>query len=118
MLVISRRDTKNRIVKNAQNAFIGCCEINFFSFQKIFQYLVPFFPKFDKKNTPTFCNPTRNSLYISSVFTIKNVFKNGLYSLAKCIYLKSSLSAPCLVSPMLLNVYLNKSKKTKRKATK
>merc|ERR1712018_326340 len=36
------------------------------------------------------------------------------YSLAKCIYLKSSLSAPCLVSTMLLNVYLNKSKKTKR----
>merc|ERR1711874_11516 len=80
---------------------------------------------FDKKKTPTFCNPTRNSLYISSVFTIKNVFKNGLYydkvhiSNIKAVgfeptTLKSSLSAPCLVSPMLLNVYLNKSKAVHR----
>jgi len=116
MFVISRRDTKNRIVKNAQNAFIGCCEINFFSFQKIFQNIwSPFFQNLTKKNMPTFCNPTRNSLYISSVFTIKNVFKNGLYY-DKVHISKSSLTAPCLVSPMLLNVYLNKSKTNEKKS--
>lgn len=115
MLVISRIDTKNRIVKNAQNAFIGCCEINFFSFQKIFQYLVPFFQNLTKKTRLPFVTLLEIPC-ISQVFLLsKNVFKNGLYSLAKCIYLKSSLSAPCLVSPMLLNVYLNKSKKRKEK---
>jgi len=99
----------------------------FFLFKKYSKISGSLFSKiWQKKNMPTFCNPTRNSLYISSVFTIKNVFKNGLYydkvhiSNIKAVgfeptTLKSSLSAPCLVSPMLLNVYLNKSKKIEKK---
>jgi len=80
MLLTSQRDTKNRIVKNAQMLLSAVVKLIFF-FSKIYSNIwsMPlFFPKL-KKNTPTFCNPTRNSLYISSVFTIKNVFKNGLY---------------------------------------
>jgi len=99
----------------------------FFLFKKYSNiWSMPLFSKI-LKYAPTFCNPNRNSLYISSVFTIKNVFKNGLYydkvhiSNIKAVgfeptTLKSSLSAPCLVSPMLLNVYLNKSKKNEKKS--
>jgi len=89
----------------------------FFSFQKIFQNIWSPFSKIWQKKTRLPFVTLLEIPCISQVFLLsKNVFKNGLYSLAKCIYLKSSLSAPCLVSPMLLNVYLNKSKKTKRKA--
>jgi len=119
MLLTSQRDTKNRIVKNAQMLLSAVVKLIFFLFKNIFQYLVhaPFFPKF-KKNTPTFCNPTRNSLYISSVFTIKNVFKNGLYWQNDKVHISKIklISARFLVRwPMLLNVYLNKSKKRKEK---
>lgn len=90
----------------------------FFSFQKIFQYLVhtPFFQNL-KQKIPTFCNPTRNSCNISSVFTIKKCVQKWPIQIDKVHISKIKLISTCLVSPMLLNVYLNKSK-TKRKAMK
>jgi len=54
MLITSRRDTKNRIVKNAQMLLSAVVKLIFFLFKNIFQYLVhaPFFPKLKEIHLP------------------------------------------------------------------
>jgi len=96
MLLTSQRDTKNRIVKNAQMLLSAVVKLIFFLFKNIFQYLVhaPFFSKIKKKIHLPFVTLLEIPC-ISQVFLLSKMCSKMAYTdrMTKCIYLKSSLSA-------------------------